>query len=96
MKTIWKYGIPMSVIFSLKLPQEAKILTVQEQHGNPQLWVLVNSDNRNRLEIRKFRIIRTGQSISEGEELEYIGTFQSVSGSFIGHLFEIIKEEKEK
>ena len=95
MKTIWKYTIPVLDIFSLELPQGAKILTVQEQHGNPQIWVLVNSDKT--LETRIFRLVGTGHPIEiEDSKLEYIGTVQVVGGSFIGHLFEIRDKEEEE
>ena len=95
MKTIWKYTILISDVFSLELPQGAKILTVQEQYGKPQIWVLVNSDNP--LETRIFRLVGTGHPIEiEDSKLEYIGTFQVAGGSFIGHLFEIRDKEEEE
>ncbi|MCK4500422.1 hypothetical protein KAU11_07985 [Candidatus Babeliales bacterium] len=88
MKTVWKYTVPMLDVFSLDLPQGAKILTIQEQHGNPQIWVLVNYPV-DLLETRKFRLVGTGQTIEVDNGLEYIGTFQSIGGDFIGHLFEM-------
>ena len=90
MRTIWKYNISIEDTFSLELPQGAKILTVQEQQGEPQVWVLVNPDNK--LEIRNFRLVGTGHSIEENR-LEYIGTFQVLNGNFVGHLFEIRQEK---
>lgn len=38
MQSVFKYDIPMEKNrFCLHLPKGAKILTVQEQHGEPQL-----------------------------------------------------------
>ena len=85
---VYKYTVPMEDYFSLDLPKGAKILTVQEQHGKPQLWALVKQGERN--EKRNFRLADTGQPIEESPEtLNYIGTFQLTGGSFIGHVFEI-------
>lgn len=88
MQSVYKYTIPMEDYFSLDLPKEAKILTVQEQHGKPQLWALVKQDEPNKK--RSFRLVGTGHPIEESPEtLNYIGTFQLAGGGFIGHVFEI-------
>ena len=78
----------MEDYFSLNLPEGAKILTVQEQHGGAQVWALVNPDNPT--ETRNFRLAGTGHPIKESPDtLNYIGTFQLAGGNFIGHVFEI-------
>ncbi len=88
MQSVYKYTIPVEDYFSLDLPKGAKILTVQEQHGKPQLWALVKRGEPN--ETRNFRLAGTGHPIKESPEmLNYIGTFQIAGGSFIGHVFEI-------
>lgn len=88
MNSVYKYTIPVEDYFSLDLPKGAKILTVQEQHGEPQLWALVNKDKPN--EKRNFRLVGTGHPVKESpESLNYISTFQLADGSFIGHVFEI-------
>lgn len=87
-KRIYKYTIPVEDSFSLELPQGAKILTVQEQHGKPQIWAL--ADQGSPTEIREFCVVGTGHPIDEDEvTLDYIETFQLFGGNFIGHLFEI-------
>lgn len=40
MQKVFKYTIPIKDYFSLDLPKGAKILTIREQHGKPQLWHL--------------------------------------------------------
>ncbi len=88
MQNVFKYTIPVEDYFSLDLPKGAKILTVQEQHGEAQVWALVNPDNPT--ETRNFRLAGTGHPIEENPDtLDYIGTFQLAGGSFIGHVFEI-------
>ena len=93
MNKVFKYPVPVQDRFSLNLPQGARILTVQEQHGEPQIWALVNPENV--IETRNFCLAGTGHSIEENEEnLNYIGTFQLYNGDFIEHLFEIKEEQQ--
>ncbi|MBD3282443.1 MAG: hypothetical protein GF387_02430 [Candidatus Portnoybacteria bacterium] len=88
MQSVYKYTIPVEDYFSLDLPKGAKVLTVQEQHDEPQLWALVEKGVST--EKRNFRLAGTGHPIEEKPEtLNYIGTFQLAGGSFIGHVFEI-------
>lgn len=99
MLRIYKYAIPIEAYFSLELPRGAKILTMQEQRGKPQIWALVNPESST--EIREFCIVGTGDMIDDDEEtLEYIGTLQIHNGVFrhliIGHLFEIRKKARGK
>ena len=88
MQNVFKYTIPVEDYFSLNLPEGAKILTVQEQHGDAHIWALVNPDNPT--ETRNFRLAGTGHPIKESPDtLDYIGTFQLAGDSFIGHVFEM-------
>jgi hypothetical protein len=87
---IYKYTIPVEDYFSLDLPAGAKILTVQAQRDEPQIWALVDSGQQSNVR-HNFRVAGTGHNITEdGDGLNYIGTFQLFRGDFIGHLFEII------
>ncbi len=88
--TIYKYSIPSDDYFQIELPVEAKILTIQIQHGNPQMWVLL--DPSKPVVPRYFRRSGTGHLINEPlEDLEYIGTCQGSYDHLILHLFEINK-----
>lgn len=88
MLKVYKYSIPVAEYFTLDLPEDSKILTIQSQHGEPQIWVLVNINNP--LKEYKFCLVGTGHPIQEEmENLIYIGTFQLLDGGFIGHLFEV-------
>jgi len=88
MLRVYKYPVPCKDNFSLMLPKDAKILTVQNQREEPQLWALVDPDAP--LEERKFRLAGTGHPVTQ-ENLDYIGTFQLRGGDYIGHLFEIVE-----
>jgi len=88
MYKVFKYKIQIKDYFSLVLPQNAKILSVQVQYGKAQIWALVNPHNT--VETRNFRLIDTGEQIEDSlERLDYIGTFQLDDEEYVGHLFEI-------
>lgn len=89
MLTIYKYSIPDEDHFTLELPKDAKILTVQAQRGAPQLWATVDSETKK--ETRYFRLAGTGHSLGEDylRIINYIGTFQIENGALVFHLFEI-------
>ena len=85
---IWKYPIPMLDEFSLPLPGDARVLSVQMQDGAIQLWALVQPKAAARA--RRFRMIGTGHPIAAAEEarLAFVGTFQLSGGALVFHLFE--------
>lgn len=92
MYKVFKYTIQEEAedYFSLPLPKGAKILSVQEQGDEPQIWALVDSNAPE--EKRNFLLVGTGHPIKENPEaLNFIGTFQIDGGAYVGHLFEIIK-----
>jgi hypothetical protein len=106
MITIYKYEIPLllSDYFELELSTDAEILTVQIQNDKPQLWVKTSSNYSTlstdystlSTETRCFKLFGTGQDLTfDAKFIKYIGTFQLENG-FVGHLFELKKELKNK
>lgn len=91
MKTIWKYTLQPEI--EIAIPVEAKILAVQEQHGEAQLWVLVNPQQPTQL--RKFKSYGTGHKIPD-EPGEYIGTFQLKNMCLVFHVFELSNGRKRR
>lgn len=83
-RTIYKYAVGPAM--TLALPREAQPLTVQLQHGVPQLWVVLDPEAPTIA--RTFALYSTGQPLPEGA-LGYIGTFQIEAGGFVFHLFEL-------
>lgn len=86
MRTIHKFPVETGA-FGLYLPKGAKVLTVQAQAGQPQMWVLLDTDNET--ERRTFVTFPTGGEIGPNLHLDYIGTFQLAGGNLVFHLFEI-------
>jgi len=89
MKTVWKYALNSDDVLSFDIPIGSEILSVQEQNGNPQMWVLVDP-NEQVMETRFFRLAGTGHSINSPIK-SFIGTFQLYGGELVCHLFEINK-----
>ncbi len=88
MRRVFKYAVPDKNYFSLNLPKGAKILTVQEQGDELQLWALVEENAPN--EIRSFCFVGTGHCVKDFDNLVYINTVQRSRGGYVYHLFEII------
>jgi len=88
MRTIHKYAVDARGEFTLLLPLDARILSVQTQGaaGRPQMWVLVNPCAPP--QVRKFRLFGTGHPVESNDDLEYVGTFQMEDGNLVFHLFE--------
>ena len=83
---IYKYPVPITDEFSLTMPRDAKILTLQLQQGMATMWALV--DLSHAPETRRFRIFGTGVPL-DCVGLVYIGTFQA--NAFVWHLFEVVR-----
>ena len=66
------------------MPKGAQILTVQMQHGTPQLWALVDP-NAQRV-LRRILIYGTGHPVDTFNV--YIATFQIMNGSLVFHVFD--------
>lgn len=93
MLTIYKYPVPVQARFTLSIPADAEFLSVQTQKGSPQMWMTVEPGNP--LEERAFAVYGTGHSIGEDymefyNDHNYLGTFLTDEGDFVGHLFEIV------
>lgn len=87
METIWK--VPISVEGgSFDLPIGAEILTVQEQHNNITMWVVVDPDQPT--ETRHITVYGTGQPLPENPGI-YQGTVQTNGGALVWHVFEDLK-----
>lgn len=95
MKTIHKYAVKKEDEFIVNMPVGAKILTVQMQFGQPQMWAVIDDDEDIPLEPRHFRLAGTGHPLwihdspINGQH-EYIGTIQMREGTLVFHLFEWI------
>jgi len=90
MNTIWKYKLDVCNDNLIRIPKDAKILTVQVQLGTLQLWACVDPDME--FETRHIRIYGIGQDVLNYDELKYISTFQLQNGNLIFHVFEVVNK----
>ena len=89
-KSIWKFPLYSHVV-SVMMPVGAKILCVDVQEDQPQLWALVTQGSNT--ENREIRIYGTGFALPE-EPSTYIGTYQQMGGQLVWHVFEVGHKEE--
>jgi hypothetical protein len=83
MKTIWKWTLKPET--TIDMPHGAKLLAVQDQHGEPHLWALVDPNAKTCP--RTFRVYWTGLYLPD-EPGQYVGTVQMREGAQVFHVFE--------
>lgn len=84
--TIYKYPLKVTDWQFVTMPENAKILCVQMQYGEPCLWAMVDPDAVPKM--RKIHIFGTGHPISSDLNLTHIDTFQMHEGALVFHVFE--------
>ena len=93
-EVIYKYPLPVEDLPTVEMPTGAQVLCVQVQEDKPFLWAIV--DPGQPLERRWFRLCGTGQLLGINlPTSRYIGTFQLQEGTFIGHVFELVKQQSD-
>lgn len=86
MITIHKHVVFLGDTFTLELPEGAEFLSLQIQHGKPQMWFRVDDSRPVRRQI--FGICGTGHEIpSLVAHAPFRGTFQMEGGSLVLHVF---------
>lgn len=86
---IWKYPIEVTDQQNVKMPNGAKILTVQMQGDKPFLWALVDETlPKFQFEVHAIAIYGTGNPIPD-QPGDYIATFQMMGGGLVFHAFEL-------
>ena len=83
MLTIWKYTLQPEC--DVQVPVASKVLSVHEQHGDVNLWALV--DPSNELITRHFSVYGTGHEVP-AHPGEFIGTVHIHGGALVFHVFE--------
>jgi len=91
---IWKYQLEDEARQVIMMPSGAEILSVQQQHGDLQLWAMV--DPYVPKQMRVFEIFGTGTTMpdlsSEGRARRHLATVQVCQGMLVWHVFEIIPQ----
>lgn len=87
MGTIYKYPLDVCGSQSIEIPRGAVPLSVQVQHGCPQLWAIVDSDRQT--EVVRVETVATGQPLDSGRMagMSHVGTYQLRGGSLVFHVF---------
>lgn len=89
MKAIYKYNLEVQDAQVVALPKDAKILCVQAQNNEPQLWAEVDTENPK--EKRGILIVGTGHPMENvTNNRRYISTFQLHNGALVFHAYEIL------
>lgn len=88
---VHKYRIELEDEQVITMPEDAEMLSVQIQYGEPHIWMLV-PHKPSKLVDRRFRLFGTGQLIpgefKKDDNLHYLDTFQIMGGNIVLHLFE--------
>jgi hypothetical protein len=89
-KRIFKYPLEVENKQVINLPKGSELLTVQTQFNKPQLWALVDPNEKEKEE-RYIEMFGTGHPINYNVDLErkYLSTYQLDGGNFVFHVFEI-------
>lgn len=85
MVTIHKYQFSIADEVSIKMPERAKILSVQVQDGKPTIWAMVETDWKR--EIRTFKVFGTGYQLN-GLAFFYTHIATIQLDGFVWHIFE--------
>jgi hypothetical protein len=93
-KTIWKFELSVMNVQEVKMPCEAKILTVQTQtkldeinrpYKTINIWAVCQTENK--IVDRKIIMYGTGRELPENPG-DYIGTVQLNDGQLVLHVYE--------
>ena len=92
MKTVWKYPISEHVTYNtISVPFGAEPLRIEYQPDGWKMWLLCPLDNNLLGQMRRFRLVYTGEEIKD-RILAYVDTMFLDDGIVI-HVFEVEIEE---
>jgi hypothetical protein len=88
-QVIHKYEVKPE--FTLELPPNSKVLTVQAQAGKVQMWVMEPAGKSKFVQRRRFLCRATGIPFDTHDPHFYIATFQFPEQALVFHLFEVVE-----
>lgn len=91
-KKIYKYPLHTDDKQAIEVPRIHKILTLQMQGTIPTLWIEVDDDSIDSIDIH-IEIYGTGHTINPSNDpydREYIGTYQERGGLLVWHVYRIL------
>ena len=84
MKTIHKYPLSILDYQTIEIPEGSRLLCVQTQNGEPQLWAKV--DTSKPMEELTLMLFGNGQRFTENPG-DYIDTFKMAGDALVFHVF---------
>ena len=85
MVTIHKYQFEIADKVLIKMPEGARVLSVQVQNDTPTIWAMVVTESKPVM--REFRVYGTGNAVDTfAINGTYLGTIQHIG--FVWHIFE--------
>lgn len=93
--SIWKFPLTIAEGQTVRVPRHSQLLTVQLQHGTPQLWAVCDTESKD-YEYIKIWVRGTGNQIEEEARAiwQYLGTVQVQDGDRVWHFFCGMREGK--
>lgn len=85
-RAIFKWTLQLEDEQVLSVPVGTKLLSVQMQHGSPQVWGICFSPASSMKKITVF-IHGTGHPITREVLGRFLGTFQMKDGTLVFHVF---------
>lgn len=82
--TIWKFPLELADQQTIKIPDNARFLSLQVQNGTPCIWAEV--DPSERLIDTVFETYGTGHAFRSDNQM-YIGTWQQLGGALVWHVY---------
>jgi hypothetical protein len=86
MQTIYKVSLKTTDEQFVQIARGAKLLTVQMQHGGPQLWF--ECDTNAVMGSRRIAIYGTGHQMLPQPQ-KYVGTYQLDNGALVFHVYDL-------
>jgi hypothetical protein len=85
MITIWKFPLAICHSQVVRMPEGAKVISIQIQNGEPVVWAEVDTDAPN--VFRTFFTFGTGDEMDQAFEGQFVGTYQMDQGRFVAHVY---------
>lgn len=88
-RIVHKQEIPIAEKFTVAMPQNAKVLKVEEQWEKVVIWYMFHPSDYENMHRHEFVMGVTGHEFNIPNDDTYVGTFMLDGGSFVGHLFHL-------
>ena len=84
-RVVYKYKIE-ETLFTIEVPKNSEVLTVQIQSNEPHVWVLQPTESDETAYV-EFKILFTGHEVELENDFTFLNTLQYHNGDLIAHVF---------